>query len=129
MGRVTMATAAGCLGLHIVVLAMTGTEMLAMTAPMLTLSALCLLCAARVRRGAGDHVEHLMMALSALAMVGLHLFMGHEGPVGSLMRAAVVFAGAQALLAVLLLWTGHRNGSCGMSPAEPDDASTPAARP
>jgi hypothetical protein len=116
-------TAAVCAGLHLVVLARGGAVMLPMTAPMLTLSALCLLCAIRLR--CGDHVEHLMMAFTAPAMVGLHLFVGHDDP---LMAAAVGLAAVQTALAVAGLWTGQRNAGRGMPAAGPDDAkSTPTA--
>jgi len=118
--RLAIWTAAACAGLHLVVLARGGAEMLPMTAPMLTLSALCLLCAARLRRG--DHVEHLVMAFTAPAMVGLHLFVGHDDP---LMNAAVVLAGAQTALAVAGLWTGQRNAGRGLPAAAPDDAKGP----
>ncbi|MCO8277519.1 hypothetical protein M1L60_43770 [Actinoplanes sp. TRM 88003] len=118
MGRLTTAVAVACVGLHVIVLARGGAGMLAMTAPMLTLSALCLLCAVRAR----DHVEHLTMVATAVAMAGLHLLTGHDDP---LMQAAVGLAGVQAVLALVGLRTGHRNATRAIRPFALDDARTP----
>ena len=126
--RVAAATAFGCLAVHLALLVAGGRDLLAMTAPMLALSALCSACALRGWRTRCTDVELVLMACGGGLMGVGHLLLApmHSAAGGAtgaaesawvdlLMHLGVTLGGGAGLLAggVLLLrvWAPRGHGS------------------
>jgi hypothetical protein len=112
--RVAAAAAAGCLAVHLVLLAVGGRELLALTVPMLVLSAACSACALRAWRSRCTDIELALMACVGGLMAAAHLMlapMHHSHAVGVeespwsdvLMHLGVTLGGSAGLLAAAVL--------------------------
>lgn len=85
--RVAAVASLGCLVAHLSLLGLTGRSLLALTLPMLAMSALCAGCAVRSWRRRCTSIELSVMLCTGSAMLGAHLLMAPMH--GSLMHAHV----------------------------------------